>query len=125
MYKPKTSFLKLNDNYNYMGGLQNTNTLKRYSQPIFETNNPPPKKVKIEEVLVEGNVYTHLNSLKEIQNIYDQGNKTTQSTKASTFMDIEEKKSNSTIFGGEKKIYTPMELEKIGYLDGVTKNNIN
>ena len=40
---------------------------------------------------MEGNVYTHLNSLKEIQNIYDQGNKTTQSTKASTFMDIEEK----------------------------------
>lgn len=125
MYKPKTSFLKLNENYNYMGGLQNTNTLKRYSQPIFETNNPPPKKVKTEEILAEGNVYTHLNSLKEIQKIYDQGYVSSQSTKSSNYMEIEEKKSNSSIFGGEKKIYTPMELEKIGYLDGVTKNNIN
>lgn len=113
MYKPKESFLKLNNNYTYMGGLTNTNTLKRYSQPIIPTNIPPPKKVHMEipmnkEILTINDHKKILNEIQENLTIFK--NKKQNNTFTDNYMEIEQQK---TVFNTND--------QSIGYLDGVTK----
>lgn len=114
MYKPKESFLKLNNQYSYMGGITPINTLKRYSTPIFETNNPPPKKVKFETIDLNEKLNDHLETIREINNSiqYNDFNK-------SRMMDIETTKENVL----KTNISNISKNENVlGYLDGITKN---
>jgi hypothetical protein len=121
MYKPKESFLKLNNKFSYMGGLSSTNTLKRYSQPIFETNNPPPKKVKMESSNINIQFNEQMKSFeaisKALDNSYNNLDDKIKFGESNGKMELEVIKENNV-----KSTCLFSSNDKLGYLEGITKN---
>jgi len=96
-----------------MSGISPINTLKRYSQPIFETNNPPPKKFKMEESNINLQFNQQMKNIDEISRILDDKNK---------FLNPNEKMEIELTNENNSKTINLISNDKLGYLEGITKN---